>query len=123
MSEQNLTHAHIGDLKIQPVYAADRLEVALRGSAEPESVAELGRYLQAVAAEAARLKLPLLVLDVRELGFISSSGLKAMVVLLSETQKAGQRVRFRSQPSHHWQSVSLAALASFARNTVEIVVD
>jgi anti-anti-sigma factor len=102
----------------------DIIEVQLAGTADTAVRAELDDYITKLHAEAVRLNVPAVVVDLRELEFMNSSCLKVFVAwlaILRELEPIAQyRIRIRSNPALLWQRRSLAALSCFAIDLVTI---
>lgn len=100
------------------------VEVKLAGTADTAVRAELDDYVTKLHAEAIQLKVPAVIVDLRELEFMNSSCLKVFVAwlaLLRELEPTSQyKVRIRSNPALLWQRRSLAALSCFAIDLVTI---
>lgn len=100
------------------------LIVRMTGSAETPAAAELGRFVERVHAEVLRRGVPEVVVDLRDLEFMNSSCLKALVSWLAKLQDLESnrqyRIRFQSDPQKHWQRRSLNALACFAVDLVRV---
>jgi anti-anti-sigma factor len=95
-----------------------------RGTADIEAKPALDEFVAALHAEACRLSVTKVAVDLRELEFMNSSSFKALVTWLSQVQELPPdkqyRIHFVSNPSIHWQRRSLAALSCFAVNLVSI---
>ena len=104
---------------------ADRTIAAhLDGTADNESRAELDVFIKVLHAEAVRLAVQLVEIDVRKLEFMNSSCFKIFVSWLAQLRDletaAQYRVKIRSNPKLLWQRRSLAALSCFAVDLVII---
>ena len=103
---------------------ATMLVFTCSGCAETEAFAKLAAALDAVHQDATQHPTQVVVADIRELEFASSSCLKAIVTWLDRIQDLDDthryKVRFRSDARHSWQRRSLGALAAFAGDIVEI---
>jgi hypothetical protein len=111
------------DLRSETVVSADDLTVRLVGSAESDAMKPLDTYLKSVHAAAAPSKLPVTV-DLRALEFMNSSSFKAFVTWIRSLQDLPQEAQYRvkliSDSKKHWQERSLAALACFAVDLIQI---
>lgn len=111
------------DLRSETVVGTNDLTVKLVGSAESDAMRPLDAYLKSVHAVAAPAKLPVTV-DLRALEFMNSSSFKAFVtwirILQDLPQEAQYRVKLISDSKKHWQERSLAALACFAVDLIQI---
>ncbi len=106
---------------------ADRLEVSIQGEASLDSLESLSRVLDATHEEAVRLSSKEVVMNLTQLEFLNSSGVKHFVKWLRRASAAGEgqgyRIRILSSPLVPWQRRGLEALRCFApqRVTVETV--
>ncbi|MBK7860741.1 MAG: STAS domain-containing protein [Archangiaceae bacterium] len=116
MSEQ------LGQLSIDSSTVGEKLVLAMSGSADMRDSSGLAELLLKHDAEARRLGLKQVDVDVRTVEFMNSSALNAFVRWFADMKRRGQayRVRFLSDPSKRWQRGSLSALASFAADTVTV---
>jgi len=125
MSQEPREHPEV---KVGRFVAQWREEVAsvtvrLRGWADCPEVAEaLNALWMQVHTHALDLKAGHVLVDMRELEFISSSGYRTMVVWLSHLAEAkeGERygIHFRVDSARDWQRRGPAALSFFARGLV-----
>ncbi len=103
---------------------ATTLVFTCSGCAETAAFEMLAAALDALHRDATQNTTQIVIADVRELEFASSSCLKAFVTWLDHVQELDDarryKVRFRSDPRHSWQRRSLGALAAFAGDLVEI---
>jgi hypothetical protein len=111
-------------MTIGAVVDDDVIRIRLAGTADTEAKTDLDEMTGKLHAEAQRLKITKVVIDLRELEFMNSSCFKAFVTwlaLLRDLPQAQQyRLHFVSNPSLHWQRRSLAALSCFAVDLVTI---
>jgi hypothetical protein len=102
----------------------DRIGIALIGNADLRVRLDLAEWLADVHAEALRLKVEAVDVDVTALEFMNSSCFKGFVGWLTnimELPKDRQyRVTFHSNPETLWQRRSLHALRSFALMIVTV---
>jgi len=100
------------------------LRLQMMGNADLRAKQAVDELLVAVDQEATTGLIQEVVVDLRELLFMNSSCLKALVTWLSSVQArpAPQqyRIRFLREPSAHWQVRSLGALAAFAPGIVQV---
>lgn len=105
-------------------FAEGTIAVKLAGTADTAVRAELERYVKTVHEEAVRLRVPAVVVDLKELEFMNSSCLKIFVAWLAQLRElepqSQYKVRIRSNPALLWQRRSLAALSCFAVDLVTI---
>ncbi len=84
----------------------------------------IGALVSGLHDEVVRKKTPIVVVDMRQLSFMNSSGFKCFVTWmcrindLPETER--YRVRVLSSPGMYWQSRTLQALQAFAVDVLEI---
>ena len=101
-----------------------RLRLHLWGNADMRAKEPLDRFLAAVDDRAVANATEEVVVDLRELVFMNSSCLKAVVTWLGRIQERAtpQRyhVRFLKEPAAHWQVRSLHALVAFAPEIVRV---
>jgi anti-anti-sigma factor len=108
---------------------SDRLEIRLEGEASIEALDALGRVLALTHEEAVRLEAKEVVMNLTQLEFMSSSGLKHFVRWLRRACELGDgkgyRIRLVSSPLVPWQRRGLEALRCFApqRVTVETAAE
>ena len=111
------------DLRTETVVGTDRVSFRLVGSAESEAMKPLDAYLKSIHAVAAPAKLPVTV-DLRALEFMNSSSFKAFVTWVRLLQDMPQEeqypIKLVSDSKKHWQERSLAALACFAVDLIQI---
>ncbi|HUS65753.1 MAG TPA: hypothetical protein VMZ28_14480 [Kofleriaceae bacterium] len=104
---------------------AGELQVTLSGTADGRWTVPMAEFVAAVEQEAESGPTPVVVVDFRELEFMSSSCFKAFVTwlqhLLDMPDDRRYRIRFVSNPKRHWQARSLRALACFATELVDVV--
>ncbi len=101
-----------------------RMRVVLSGSADAEVQPLLPPTFRSVHAEAQRLTVREVLVDVHELFFMSSSCFKAFVLwmdLLNGRTAPSYQVRFVRHPNLSWQARSLDALRRMA--LASVVVD
>jgi hypothetical protein len=102
----------------------DTLTLALEGDASFEAVDVVRRILDATHAQAQTLRVKEVVMDVRALEFINSSGVKCFVSWLQRVAELpsedGYRIRFVSNRALTWQRRGLDALRCFAPDIVTV---
>jgi hypothetical protein len=106
----------------EAVFDGTRIVARLRGSASHREVEALGHFLGAALAEALRVMVTEIVLDLCEVAYMNSSHFKALVSWLGRVAKVEPRVhvKLRSNPAYHWQKRSLDALRHLADDLVTI---
>src|SRR5262249_14451358 len=94
----------------------------LAGIATQRDIETLDAFLAAVLAEAHRVPVSGIVLDLRELGYMNSSHFKSLVSWLGRVAPTEPRmeVTLRANPEHHWQKRSLDALGHLAEGLVRV---
>jgi hypothetical protein len=101
-----------------------RMRLHLWGNADMRAKDPLDKFLGAVDDRAVADAAEEVVVDLRELVFMNSSCLKAVVTWLGRVQDRPSskryRVRFLKEPAAHWQVRSLHALAAFAPEIVRV---
>ena len=101
-----------------------RLNVRLWGNADQRGNTILDGFLQAADRQAVAAGVKEIVVDFRELEFMNSSCLKALVTWLRRAREHApeQRyaIRFVHEPQAHWQMRSFSALAAFGRGVLTI---
>lgn len=100
------------------------LRVAFKGSAELNVKDDLERLLPRLHSEALRLAAREVVVDFRDLEFMSSACFRSFVSWVSEVQDlppaTQYQILFRSNAAMLWQRRSLHALKCFANELVHI---
>ena len=101
-----------------------RLNLRLWGNADQRSNTLLDGFLQDADRQTVAAAIKEVVVDFRELVFMNSSCLKALVTWLRRVQEhpPAQRyaIRFLHEPEAHWQIRSFSALAAFGRGVLTI---
>lgn len=101
-----------------------RLVLLLSGTADQRDTDFLDQVLANVHAEAVRLKLTEVAVDVRDLEFMNSTAFKALLSWITAIvgMSAGEQyqIRFLSDARHQWQRRSLEALRCFAVNLISV---
>jgi hypothetical protein len=124
MSVEPVTPVNDSDFKADGVLEAMRLVLRLRGNADLRTKEKLDVFLAAADERALSARVEEVAVDFRDLVFMNSSCLKAMVTWLTKVQdrpNAEQyRIVFIKQPTAHWQTRSLNALLTFAPGLVQI---
>jgi len=100
------------------------VRAALAGRAESIARPALDAFLKTLHETAIATKPREVVIDFRQLELMTSSCFKAFVTwvgTVSDAPPSSQyRIRFVADAKRHWQSRSLAALACFAEELVEV---
>jgi hypothetical protein len=101
-----------------------RLNVHLWGNADLRAKEALDALMVSIDQEATSAPVDEVVVNLRELVFMNSSCLKALVTWLSNVQRRPPtqqyKIRFLREPAAHWQVRSLGALAAFAPGIVQV---
>jgi hypothetical protein len=94
--------------------------VRFAGTGEAEGAAVLDRFLGLLHREALSRELREVTIELRELEFINSSCLKAMVAWIYKVDTEGRpyKIRLLRDPSLHWQRTSIATLQRLAPDVV-----
>jgi hypothetical protein len=112
------------DLSTKTEVASSEITVRLAGSAETAAMGELDALLKQVHGVATAEKIGHVIIDMRDLEFMSSSCFKTFVSWIGSLQGAPPesqyRVRFVASDQKHWQSRSLSALACFAVDLITL---
>jgi hypothetical protein len=106
-------------LTLAPVPGAPG-RVRFAGTGEAEGAAVLDRFLGLLHREALARELREVTIELRELEFINSSCLKAMVAWIYKVDTEGRpyKIRLMRDPSLHWQRTSIATLQRLAPEVV-----
>ena len=101
--------------------------LALNGTADLSARDDLQKVLDKLHAEAMRLGVRQIELDVRQLEFMNSSCFQAVVSWIGQAQlldaAAQYKIRILSNPDMHWQKRSLHALRCFADQLITVDTD
>jgi hypothetical protein len=112
------------NFRTEAKHDAERLEVSVQGEASLESLETLSRLLDATHEEAVRLNSKEVVMNLTQLEFLNSSGVKHFVKWLRRASAAGDgqgyRIRILSSPLVPWQRRGLEALRCFAPQRVTV---
>jgi hypothetical protein len=125
VTPNSLTPIDEGDFKASGQLESERVALQLWGNADMRVKARLDTLLEEVDNKAVAAKVKEVVVDFRELVFMNSSCLKALVTWLGKVQDrpVAERyaVRFVKEPAAHWQKRSFNALVAFASEVLTIV--
>src|SRR5438128_9709292 len=95
-------------------HEGESITVHLKGNADYAAIDELEKLLPRIHAEAKRLGVRDVTVDIRALEFMNSSCFKCFVSWITEIQDlpeaAQYQVKFVSNPQLHWQKRSLHSL-------------
>ncbi|HEY4181544.1 MAG TPA: hypothetical protein VGM90_32075 [Kofleriaceae bacterium] len=112
------------DFKGQALHDGEAIETSLQGTADYAALDALEMMLGRVHAEAKRLGVRNVTVDMRKLEFMNSSCFKTLVSWITDVQElpeaARYKVTFLSNPKLYWQKRSLHSLRSFAVDLVTI---
>jgi hypothetical protein len=104
--------------------AGEGLVLALQGNADTEVMTELTGYLDAVHAAAQTLKIAEVVVDSRELYFMTSSCFKCFLTWITAIEQLEERkrytIRLEANAKLHWQRRSFDALRAFSQTIVTV---
>ena len=99
---------------------ADRL--TLKGSiSTPTALAELKRLFGLTHELAVRSRVERFTVDVRDLGFVNSSSIRAFVDWISRASHAGYKLAFTTNAAVTWHRLSFSVLKTLAPESVEIM--
>lgn len=103
-------------------HTGDVLRVSIEGEASLDELETLGRVLDATHAEAQRLAAKEVVMDLTQLEFLNSSGVKHFVTWLQKASSIddGYKIRLVSSPLVPWQRRGLEVLRCFAPQRVTV---
>ncbi|HVH47576.1 MAG TPA: hypothetical protein VM925_34810 [Labilithrix sp.] len=100
------------------------LTTCLIGTADTAVRVELDRFIKALHKTATEEKVSQVVVNLRGVDLMNSSCFKSFVVWLGMLDEAASdqkyRVRFLADNERHWQSRSLAVLACFAADLIDV---
>ena len=112
------------DFRATGTFDDTRLNVRLWGNADQRGNTILDGFLQAADRQAVAAGIKEVVVDFRELLFMNSSCLKALVTWLrcvrEHPPEQRYAIRFLHEPEAHWQMRSFSALAAFGRGVLTI---
>jgi hypothetical protein len=126
----NTTSSPIGLLDVEGVrieakIVGDQVSCSFRGqitSRQPD--AAIAPYLRRVHTEAVRVLAQRVIVDVTELSFVNSSGIRLFVDWAMWAKNDGKKAYslvFRTKEQVTWQRMTLVALTALAPDVVEIV--
>ncbi len=112
------------DFKASASHSGDGITVAMCGTADIPARAALDGLLNRLHAEAMRLAVKQVVIDLTALEFMNSSCFKSFVWWIEQVLRmdegAQYRIQFLSNPELHWQRRSLKALSCFGAELITI---
>ena len=115
---------HENDFNAEASIAGRHMEVALSGTADLMFKARLDRFLHGLHAEARRLALTHVSVDVRRLEFMNSACFATFVWWISTVQEQAAENRYRivflSSPTVYWQRRSLESLVGLADDIISV---
>jgi hypothetical protein len=124
VTSPNLPSIDTPELRATTSSDAERLTIALDGTADLRVQDRLDDFLEEVDRCARASKAPEVAVDFRKLEFMNSSCFKAFVSWIGRLQEldAGEqyRIRFVSDQRMLWQRRSLHALSCFAADLISI---
>jgi hypothetical protein len=102
----------------------DPICLTISGNADMEMVPLLGPFLQQFHEKIGELGVRLVLVDLRNLYFMNSSCIKALLTWIASVKKLTlgdlYRVQFLTNPKQHWQKRSLRAIQDFAPSIVVV---
>jgi hypothetical protein len=124
LSALNLDALTLDTFQATPTLDDGRLMLHFAGSGDMNAITPLSVFLKQAHEEATRLGVTEVGCNLQQLAFMNSSCFKSFVVWIDTVKnaQAGYLIRFRTDPSVHWQRRSLEALRRLATNIVEIEV-
>lgn len=112
------------DFSAEAAIAPTEIKVRMSGNADLVTKPLLDRFLGDLHSEAARRRVPEVIVDVRPLEFMNSSCLKSFVSWIGTLEESEEPVRYRitflSNPAMLWQKRSLHALSCFGADLVHV---
>jgi len=124
MSQLNLMPVIMESFSIKPTLVPTGLKITLLGSADMEARPNLSQFIPLAHAEAERLAVNEVLVDVHELYFINSVCLKSLVVwidlIANSTRSSRYRLTFLVDSHLHWQDRSILALQRMAPDIVQV---
>jgi hypothetical protein len=124
VSQINLSPVLLEGFSIKPSLVSSALKIALRGSADMEARTSLVQFIVQAHAEAERLSVDQVLIDVHELYFINSECLKSLVVwinlIMNSKASAHYTLVFLVDSHLHWQDRSILALQRMAPDVVQV---
>lgn len=115
---------HQSNFQSTPEYEPGQLTVKLAGEGNLDAIDAIKTILTGAHAEAQRLAVKEVVVDLTELEFLNSSGIKHFVSWLREASllpaEGAYAIRLVSSPLVPWQRRSLNALQCFAPKLLTI---
>ena len=124
MRQLNLMPVLMEGFSIRASLESSALKIVLRGSADMEARPSLSQFMLQAHAEAERLAVPEVLVDVHELYFINSVCLKSLVVwidsITNSTAAARYKLTFLVDSHLHWQDRSILALQRMAPDIVQV---
>ncbi len=124
MNKMNLSPVLLEGFSIKSSLEALVLKVALRGSADMEARTSLSQFIVQAHAEAERLGVNQVLVDLHELYFINSVCLKSLIVWINLIMNSKASTRyglvFLVDAHLHWQDRSILALQRMAPDVVQV---
>ena len=124
MTQLTLEPITAGELRAVPASDGSVITLTLHGTADLRAAPALETLLPQLHQEALRLHAAEVVVDLRELEFMSSSCFRSFVTWLSDLQdvpaKDVYHVRLLQDSAKRWQRRSLSALSCFAVDLVRL---
>jgi anti-anti-sigma factor len=124
MREAELASFHGERLRLVADTRTSIVEVHAIGTVDGEVCREVAAFFDRLHSELCRTRAPRVLIDLRELRFISSSGIKVLATWIFSIAKLEPRDRYRvtflTNPNLGWQRPTLEAFQSLAPAIVEI---
>jgi len=124
VSELELAEIQEAEFVLRPRLDGRCLHLVLSGSADGQVESILIQFFRRLHAEALRLGVREVVVDLQRLDFMNSSCFKGFIVWIDAASSAHvldrYRIRLRSNTSFHWQVRSLDALRRMAPSIIDV---
>jgi hypothetical protein len=125
--QSELEPLNLQTFSIRHEVADDRVIVTLKGNADSDVAAPFAHYLDRLHQFAVKAKSREVLLDFRELYFLTSSCIKCLVVFIKRDMamdaRAQYRIRLATTPALRWQERSFEVLCQLAPMLVTISPD
>jgi len=112
------------DFAATAIYEGSAITALLQGNADYAALDAVEMLLDRTHAEAKRLGVTEVIVDLKQLEFMNSSCFKCFVSWITEIQELAEpvryKVRFLSNAQLHWQKRSLHSLRCFAVELITV---
>jgi len=124
VNELELSEIQEVEFVLRPRLDGRCLLLTLSGSADGQVESVLAQFFRCLHAEALRLGVREVIVDMHRLEFMNSSCFKGFIVWIDAASSSHvldrYRIRLRSNASFHWQARSLDALRRMAPSIIDI---